>query len=114
MIRSPLLLAVLGSSFALSGRALAQLDFEQVIIDPSQIAYTRAVADIDGDGQQDVITVLNGTLRWYAAPNFDPQVLIQLSTSQHGWPLFRADDLEAIDMDGDGDPISSRASATAA
>src|SRR5690606_8044289 len=42
-------------------------------------------------------------LRWYRAPNFNAVNLVTLNSGTHGYPLFRADDLEFADMDGDGD-----------
>ncbi len=77
--------------------------FDQVVIDPSQIAYQRVIVDLDGDSLADVVAITDTQLRWYRAPNFNAVNLVTLNSGTHGYPLFRADDLEFADMDGDGD-----------
>lgn len=98
-ITNSLLLAASFSTLAAAGA----VDFEQVVIDQNNIAYQRAIVDLDGDGQRDIITVSDTTLRWYRGPNFPAQTLLQLNAQTHGYSDFRADDLIAYDIDGDGD-----------
>jgi hypothetical protein len=40
--------------------AVAALSFQQVILDNSYYAYERDVGDIDGDGDNDVVTIQEG------------------------------------------------------
>ena len=86
-------------------RTLPELGFEQVIIDNVNIAYERAVGDIDQDGHNDIVAVdeTSGTLRLYRAPDFATETLLILDVGTHGYSLFRADDLQLADFDGDGD-----------
>jgi hypothetical protein len=96
--------AIVAVGIAASLRAGDAVPFEQVVIDPSQIAYARVIVDLDGDGLNDVVAITSDRIRWYPAPNFNAVNLLQLSIAQHGYDRFRADDLEFADIDGDGDP----------
>ncbi len=89
-----------------SGTAYADVGFEQAVIDPSGIAYERAVGDIDGDGDNDIIaaSIFPDNLLWlYRAPDFNRETVLTLNSSTHGWPYFRSDDLQLADLDLDGD-----------
>jgi hypothetical protein len=82
--------------------AQAGLDFQQVVLDRSYIAYERDVGDINGDGQNDVVAVMEGdtTIQVFCAPTWDRSTLITF-TRDCQYP--RADDFKLADIDGDGD-----------
>lgn len=80
----------------------AELDFQQVILDRSYIAYERDAGDIDGDGDNDIVAVQEGDtdLQVFRAPDWTRSTLVTFS-SAFRYP--RADDLRLADIDGDGD-----------
>lgn len=82
--------------------AVAELNFQQVILDPSYLAYERDVGDIDGDGDNDVVAIQEGdiTLQVFRAPSWARSTLITF-TGTFRYP--RADDFKLADIDGDGD-----------
>ena len=70
------------------------------------VAYERAVGDIDRDGRNDIIATPHapsGELWLYLAPDFVRQVPLTLDSGTHGYPHFRADDVQLADFDADGD-----------
>jgi hypothetical protein len=85
----------------LPGIGLAELDFQQVVLDPTYIAYERDVGDIDGDGDNDVVTVQEGdtTLQVFRAPTWSRSTLVTF-TGIYRYP--RADDFKLADINGDG------------
>jgi hypothetical protein len=88
------------------GVAYGAVGFEQTVIDASAIAYERTVGDVDGDGDNDIIatSISPDNLLWlYRAPDFSRETLLTLNSATHGWPYFRADDLQLADLDLDGD-----------
>ena len=94
------------SGFAASRQAYGAVSFEQVIIDPTAIAYQRAIGDVDGDGRNDIVGTSTSpdTQIWlYRAPDFEREIVFTLNSSEHGWPYFRADDIKLADLDLDGD-----------
>ena len=103
MQRFALTLTTLLAALTLSATAFGQPTFEQEILSTQVISYQRQVGDLDGDGLGDVVGIDDTTLHWYAAPGFTLGTLLTLSGSVHGYPLFRADDLQLVDVDGDGD-----------
>lgn len=96
-LRHPLVALLL---LAISARA--ELNFQKVTMHASYVAYERDVGDVDGDGDNDVITVSEGeqAIRAFLAPNWN-QVLLVTPTGSNTWP--RADDFKTRDLDGDGD-----------
>ncbi|MBI2929921.1 MAG: VCBS repeat-containing protein [Verrucomicrobia bacterium] len=88
--------------FLLPGVAAAELNFQQVILDNTYIAYERDVGDIDGDGDNDLVAIQEGdtTLQIFRAPAWARSTLITF-TGTYRYP--RADDSKLADIDGDGD-----------
>jgi hypothetical protein len=89
----------------LSAQANA-ISFEQNIIDADKVAYTRAVGDLDQDGLNDIMAAPHTTsqdMYWFRAPDYNRQTLLNLNSSTHGYPYFRADELQLADVDRDGD-----------
>ena len=86
----------------LHGTVRAELSFQPVILDNTYIAYERDVGDIDGDGDNDLVTIQEGdtTLQVFRAPTWARSTLITF-TGAFRYP--RADDLKLADLDGDGD-----------
>lgn len=80
----------------------AEMNFQLVTLDASRVAYERDVADINLDGQNDVVCVSESetAIRAYLAPDWTP-VVVTTPSGPCPWP--RADDFKATDMDGDGD-----------
>ena len=76
--------------------------FQQVVLDNSYIAYERDVGDINGDGHNDVVAVMEGdtTVQVFHAPTWKRSTLVTFA-GEHRYP--RADDFKLADMDGDGD-----------
>jgi hypothetical protein len=81
----------------------AGLNFQQVVLDDSYIAYERDVGDIDGDRRNDVAAVMEGdtTVQLFSAPTWKRSTLITF-TGDYRYP--RADDFKLADIDGDADP----------
>jgi hypothetical protein len=98
-----ILWAIEYASGAAPTAARAGLNFQQVVLDESYIAYERDVGDIDGDGRNDVAAVMEGdtTVQVFSAPTWKRSTLITF-TGEYPYP--RADDFKLADIDGDGDP----------
>lgn len=82
---------------ALTGSAGAadQVSFTATVIDPDQSGDCKALADLNGDGLDDAV-VGGAVLKWYAAPDWTARVVAVADNE------FTTD-LEAADLDGDGD-----------
>ncbi|MDP8931889.1 MAG: VCBS repeat-containing protein [Actinomycetota bacterium] len=81
-----------------TGEAARRLRFNHVLIDPADLgADCKAVGDLNGDGQPDVIVADNeGTpLQWYEYPHWTKHVIDPRS-------VFTTD-MQTADVDGDGD-----------
>jgi hypothetical protein len=81
---------------------VAELAFEQVQVDLSYIAYERDVGDVNGDGLNDLVTVMEGdtAIQVFLAPDWNRKTLITFEIPNR-YP--RADDFKLADIDNDGD-----------
>jgi len=72
--------------------------FTAVTIDPNigKVCYAVTLADVDGDGQQDIVAVSENRVLWYQNPSWKPHVIIADQT-----PLDNVC-IDAHDIDGDG------------
>ncbi|MCB1101914.1 MAG: VCBS repeat-containing protein, partial [Kiritimatiellae bacterium] len=81
------------------------LPFNEVLIDTNHMGH-RVVADIDGDGANDILSVnfIDGAhaVVWYAYPEWTRHVIVEMNT-YGDYTQYRSDDLAAADIDGDGD-----------
>jgi hypothetical protein len=80
--------------------ASGRIRFERVVIDPKHSFNghkPKAIADLDGDGDADLIAWTNGEgLNWYEAPSWAKHPIHV--TAENG-----DEDAQAVDLDGDGD-----------
>lgn len=82
------------------------IPFEHQIIDAQGIGH-RQVADIDGDGMNDIAAVKHSNdkdrLIWYHYPDWREHLICQISEFKD-FPCYRSCDMRLADMDNDGDP----------
>ena len=64
----------------------------QVVLSGQLFATDLDVADIDRDGQNDIVAIADDQLFWYAAPDWQPQLIAEIEFH----------DIEVIDLNGDG------------
>lgn len=87
-----------------SSRTLDAVEFTYRAVDANAHGV-RAIGDIDGDGRRDIVVVSheeNGSIAWYRCPGWQRFVAVDLAAFPD-YKLYRADDVELADMDGDGD-----------
>ncbi|MBX3413172.1 MAG: VCBS repeat-containing protein [Pirellulales bacterium] len=72
--------------------------FTSHVIDPEigKVCYAVTLADVDGDGQDDIVAVGDVRVRWYRAPDWRPRTIIEGQTPKDNVCLAPAD------IDGDG------------
>ena len=91
---SPLPVTLNFVTVLLAGAATDAPTFERIVVDAQVgIGYGVAVADVDGDGRDDIVLVDQKEVRWYAAPKFERRVLCGKLT-EHVRTM--------ADVDGDG------------
>lgn len=73
-------------------------DFKTVVLDADigKVCYAVTLADVDGDGKQDVIALTENRILWYQNPTWEKRVIIENQT-----PLDNVC-IEAHDINGDG------------
>ncbi len=72
--------------------------FEAKTLDPDvgKVCYAVTLADVDGDGKQDVVAVTESRVLWYQAPDWKRRVIIEDQTERDNVCIA------AHDIDGDG------------
>lgn len=72
--------------------------FQSVVLDPEigKVCYAVTLADVDGDGKQDVVAVSENRVLWYQNPTWQKRVIIEDQT-----PLDNVC-IDAHDIDRDG------------
>lgn len=72
--------------------------FEAKTLDPDigKVCYAVTLADVDGDGQQDVVAVSENRVLWYQAPDWKKRVIIEDQTEKDNVCIA------PYDIDGDG------------
>ncbi len=72
--------------------------FEARTLDPDvgKVCYAVTLADVDGDGKQDIVAVTEDRVLWYQAPDWKPRVIIDEQTERDNVCIAPLD----IDQDG--------------
>ena len=72
--------------------------FKAKVIDPDigKVCYAVTLADVDGDGQQDIVAVSENRVLWYQNPTWKPRVIIEDQTPTDNVCIA------PMDIDGDG------------
>ncbi|HUG89879.1 MAG TPA: VCBS repeat-containing protein [Planctomycetaceae bacterium] len=72
--------------------------FREVVVDPhcGEICYALTLADVDGDGREDIVAVTENRVLWYQAPEWKRRVIIEDQTVRDNVCIA------AHDIDGDG------------
>lgn len=97
MNRRLLTLAIVGLSSLTAGAAEFP-KFESKTLDPNvgKVCYAVTLADVDGDGKQDVVAVTENRVLWYQAPDWKRRVIIEEQTERDNVCIAPFD----IDQDG--------------
>lgn len=72
--------------------------FRPVVIDANvgKVCYAVTLADVDGDGRQDIVAVTENRVLWYQSPDWKPHVMIEDQTPPDNVCIA------PYDIDGDG------------
>ncbi len=84
--------------FVTSVNAAEMPKFAAIILDPDvgKVCYAVTLADVDGDGKQDVVAVSENRVLWYQAPDWKRRVIIEDQTERDNVCIAPLD----IDQDG--------------
>ena len=86
-------------SLHITTASAADLKFEEVVIDDDaakKAVYAVAVADVDADGRQDIVSVTEKQVVWYQSPDWKKRIIIEDQTELDNVCIA------PHDIDGDG------------
>ncbi|MGB0582994.1 MAG: FG-GAP repeat domain-containing protein, partial [Limisphaerales bacterium] len=87
---------LLFSLTAVTATGLQAADFKAQKIDDIEIGYGIQIADVDGDGKDDIVLADKKTIQWYQAPSWNKHVIAKDLTERDNVCIT------ARDTDGDG------------
>jgi hypothetical protein len=93
-----LMLILVGSLYQAASGADGFPAFQERTIDPEigKVCYAVTLADVDGDGKQDIVAVSENRVLWYQNPTWKPRVIIKDQTPRDNVCIA------PYDIDGDG------------
>ncbi len=79
-----------------SGAEFPKFEVQTLDPDVGKVCYAVTLADVDGDGKQDIIAVTENRVLWYQAPDWKKRVIIEDQTERDNVCIA------PLDIDGDG------------
>lgn len=94
--RSIAFVALCVSSFAADAADFPKFEAKTLDPDVGKVCYAVTLADVDGDGKQDVVAVSENRVLWYQAPDWKKRIIIEDQTERDNVCIA------PHDIDGDG------------
>ena len=96
--RLPLVLSIVVTAFLVRTAGAGCPKFVEQIIDPNvgEVCYAVTKADVNGDGQVDIVAVSENRVQWYEAPTWTKHIILEDQTERDNVCIA------AHDIDGDG------------
>ena len=83
-------------SLAANAAEFPKFEAKTLDLDVGKVCYAVTLADVDGDGKQDIVAVTENRVLWYQAPDWKPRVIIEDQTERDNVCIAPLD----IDQDG--------------